>query len=1144
MVEHPTDPVAHEIPLEAGQAFHGLQVVELVARGGMGIVYKARHLPLNRTVALKILPRRLAEEADFRQRFEREARALAGLSHPNIVAIHDFGIEGDLSFLVMEFIEGVTLRHLLRENRLAAKDILAFIPQICDALEYAHRQNIVHRDIKPENILIDAAGTVKITDFGLAKILGTEYAPLTESNLVVGTPHYMAPEQLERPKEVDTRADIYSLGVVLYEMLTRELPIGSFEPPSRKSTVDVRLDGIVLKALAKEPSRRYQKITDFRSEVTRLGQGVLPAGTSGDAAAGRARHAANKELTCGCGWVFFVPGNKQGLVNCPACKAPVSTTPPVRGTPAPAPRSRPATRRRTAVPPPEPHERLRMLLGGSVVVLVVMVGVLIWVLSHRGKPSAPVAKAPLPESPQPIKPPAAPLPKAPWAPPRAPQVVKKEAPPAEAPGSSGGDFTDLDHRLDQLLSRSNMAGVVATILLHQGNVQAHDDLQERLRAFEGEIRLVKARMAQAGPTLELPRHFECGDQLMSLGARTLDPDRGPAFAEELKEWMRVFKAGISEKASVLRAKQLVPISLSFPERTKDLQALALRVDVVLGEGNRVEPLPPLPPRPPVEPFAPILLAELEARMTSLPPYYRGLFPPDELDRMKKLVDARRGVPEEHAFLRDLLDSANRYLREYDGFGVRLTELQSKFLDPASGGDVLVFKDKRRPLEGTVEKESEEFVDFRDSRGGARFPRADIERIERGKGLGAEFRSRYETARRRAEDLERLLSWCKEKGLASQAELAACALLLLDPGQPKARAELGFVPASTGGWTREADVQVIGGKILWNGRWLTPDQLRADLKSLGYVYQGGQWCEKVPRVFKIDNLYRDEGKFLLHSSGAAVVPKVHQEKDTYYDIKSHQWLPRTKQVVSCRYIGTTGGGGSCFLQIDAPGEIVDCRVRAKSQVAKAGDSVTVSVVAEMTDAAPQVLYTLTIPGENDSSYDVGAKVRGLTRFYLRAAVMGTGMFLPCDSNDLGVLEVKYTYAKPLERLNATLGLQREASALTGTAGGPGAPRLFDDVSEVALWNAAAQAANRATLREMYQDMSRASEGILYPRELSVPVKFAKFAVWIKDPLNPRWIAGDRPGPLDPGWSSMPLDDRKELAYFTGLWCARARTPGSK
>src|SRR5262245_26284500 len=255
VAEHPTRDRRDEQPLAPGQTFRGLEVLELLARGGMSVVYKARHLKLNRIVALKILPRGLAEEEDFRERFEREAQVLAGLSHPNIVGVYDFGIEGDLSFLVMEFVEGVTLRQLLRDNTLTPSQSTAFALQICDALEFAHRQNVVHRDVKPDNVLIDRNGTVKITDFGLVKLLGVEGQTLTESNLVVGTPHYMAPEQLERPREVDHRADIYSLGVVLYEMLTRELPLGRFEPPSRKAAVDTRLDDVVMTALAKEPEK-------------------------------------------------------------------------------------------------------------------------------------------------------------------------------------------------------------------------------------------------------------------------------------------------------------------------------------------------------------------------------------------------------------------------------------------------------------------------------------------------------------------------------------------------------------------------------------------------------------------------------------------------------------------------------------------------------------------------------------------------------------------------------------------------------------------------------------------------------------------------------------------------------------------------
>jgi hypothetical protein len=169
-------------------------------------------------------------------------------------------------------VDGLTLRQLLRTRRMAPEEALAIVPHICEALQYAHDQGIVHRDIKPENILIDKQGRVKIADFGIAKILGPqrEEQALTAGGQVIGTPHYMAPEQVEHPRTVDHRADIYSLGVVFYEMLTGELPLGRFPAPSargRGMTIDVRLDEVVLKALEKEPERRYQQAGNIKTDV-------------------------------------------------------------------------------------------------------------------------------------------------------------------------------------------------------------------------------------------------------------------------------------------------------------------------------------------------------------------------------------------------------------------------------------------------------------------------------------------------------------------------------------------------------------------------------------------------------------------------------------------------------------------------------------------------------------------------------------------------------------------------------------------------------------------------------------------------------------------------------------------------------------
>jgi serine/threonine protein kinase len=262
-------------PADIARHFPQLEVLECLGQGGMGVVYKARQPKLNRLVALKILAPEKGADPKFAERFLREAQALARLSHPNIVAVHDFGEVDGLYYLLMEFVDGVTLRQLLQAHKMAPEEAVKIVPEICEALQFAHERSIVHRDIKPENVLLDKQGRVKIADFGIAKLVGAE-APrvsLTEEQSVLGTPHYMAPEQVERPQLVDHRADIYSLGVVFYEMLTGELPLGKFLPPSRKVQVDVRLDQVVLHALEKEPERRYQHASEVKTDVEAIAAG-------------------------------------------------------------------------------------------------------------------------------------------------------------------------------------------------------------------------------------------------------------------------------------------------------------------------------------------------------------------------------------------------------------------------------------------------------------------------------------------------------------------------------------------------------------------------------------------------------------------------------------------------------------------------------------------------------------------------------------------------------------------------------------------------------------------------------------------------------------------------------------------------------
>jgi tRNA A-37 threonylcarbamoyl transferase component Bud32 len=271
-------PVAQP-PLPAGQIaphFPQLEILECLGRGGMGVVYKARQKSLNRLVALKLLAPERVRDAKFAERFAREAQALAALNHPNIVTIHDFGQAGGFYFLLMEFVDGVNLRQLLRTRKFTPEEALAIVPPLCDALQFAHDRGIVHRDIKPENLLLDKDGRVKVADFGIAKMLGTVNGGGTPGEAVmlesatqsaVGTPGYSAPEQKADPVRVDSRADIYSLGVVFYELLTGELPGKNIAPPSTKVQIDVRLDEIVLRALEQQPERRYQQASEVKTRV-------------------------------------------------------------------------------------------------------------------------------------------------------------------------------------------------------------------------------------------------------------------------------------------------------------------------------------------------------------------------------------------------------------------------------------------------------------------------------------------------------------------------------------------------------------------------------------------------------------------------------------------------------------------------------------------------------------------------------------------------------------------------------------------------------------------------------------------------------------------------------------------------------------
>ncbi|MCE9603724.1 MAG: serine/threonine protein kinase [Planctomycetia bacterium] len=261
---------AEAIPQALPERIGPYKLLELLGAGGMGSVYRARHESLGRIAALKVLRPEFAERAGFRERFQREARVLASLTHPHIVGIHDTGCDDGFYYLAMEHVAGSTLRERLNHGPLSAAAATTIFTELCDALQYAHERGIIHRDIKPENVLLDAEGRAKLVDFGVAKLLHAEAfdrAPATEVDAVVGTRRYMAPEQLELGRPIDRRADLYGLAAVFYEMLTGSVPLGVFAPPSRVAKVDPSLDRWIMAALANDPNDRPADARTFAEGI-------------------------------------------------------------------------------------------------------------------------------------------------------------------------------------------------------------------------------------------------------------------------------------------------------------------------------------------------------------------------------------------------------------------------------------------------------------------------------------------------------------------------------------------------------------------------------------------------------------------------------------------------------------------------------------------------------------------------------------------------------------------------------------------------------------------------------------------------------------------------------------------------------------
>src|SRR5215207_6838719 len=258
--------------LQEGQNLGPYRIIAQLGQGGMATVFKAYHARLDRFVAIKMMHQAFLEDTAFLARFEREAQIVARLEHPHIVPVYDFSDFNGQPYLEMKFVEGHTLKALLNKGPLALSEILRIMTAVGDALDYAHRQGVLHRDIKPSNIMVDVNNIPHLTDFGLARIAQAGESTLSQ-DMLLGTPHYISPEQAMGRKDLDSQTDLYSLGVILYELIVGRVPFSADTPyaiihdhiyrplplpSSINPDIPSAVENVLLKALAKEPSDRYE----------------------------------------------------------------------------------------------------------------------------------------------------------------------------------------------------------------------------------------------------------------------------------------------------------------------------------------------------------------------------------------------------------------------------------------------------------------------------------------------------------------------------------------------------------------------------------------------------------------------------------------------------------------------------------------------------------------------------------------------------------------------------------------------------------------------------------------------------------------------------------------------------------------------
>src|SRR5579862_2369553 len=559
-------------PLKAGEHFRSFDILEIVARGGMGYVFRARQTPLNRTVALKILAPELAASESFRNRFDREAKILASLNHPNIVQVFDFGREGELLFLAMEHVEGTDLQTIFDKTpKLDRLRLLSIVRDVARGLRCIHEAGLVHRDIKPANILITASGQAKIADFGIA-IEAQETQRLTETGTFVGTPHYVSPEHVQA-KRLDGRSDLYSLGCILYQGLSGRTPFSAAsptalllkhvqEPPPAmwKSATDIppALGELVRKLLAKNPAARPDSAAAVERELDRMIQG-LSSWQSLEEPAPVAEPAV--EVPAATGWasrwkllaaigaagLILIP---VGVLVFPGKRDPAPTEPLVRSAPGiPAPRGEAPPK---SEDPPEP---------------------------------APVLKPPVPAE---VPPPAA-----------APEV------PAGTAELLALSPPDRRRRLEFFESVINLAGVATIYSDLKGMSDEAAWLRRTMTQTRDKVRTLVEIMRREGQNATLDDLLLPGDTMIAFDGQSLEKIGKESSIALLGTFVAKVKAGSRVRVAVTRQGSTEELVIRFDERPKDLLNIVQIVGLIPGQEVVAAPVAPAAPTSPVPSAVPV-----------------------------------------------------------------------------------------------------------------------------------------------------------------------------------------------------------------------------------------------------------------------------------------------------------------------------------------------------------------------------------------------------------------------------------------------------------------------------------------------------------------------------------------------------------